>query len=280
LKIAASFAVLKFYSMRNVRWLGVCRWVHPLVVLGYVFATILMTIVSLVVFGVRIPNGVRWMMMVGWFAICFGSAFLLERMGLFCWPGCRRPIKSEEERLSELMVDVRKRMNSTDKAGPEVRFLIGSDAKRQDGSWGSRTIIVGSGTFKLASDEELRGILAHEFGHLLDGDRILAMAFFCSGVLARGFRLSWQLIRRGFRLSVAGGFVLFALLSPVLLSLFFFFCMDSVFSGLIWGLERSADFRQDCRTVRSGCGRGLRDWLEKSGLAANVDRIRRLEKML
>jgi hypothetical protein len=279
--------------MGNARWLGVCRWVHVLLVAGYILVTIMIVMVSLVLFGVRMANWVRWVMVVGWFGVCFGGVVLLELMGLFVGHGCRRPIRSEEERLSGLMLNVWIRMGSNGKAaletksisthgirrGMEVRFRIRSDAKRADGSFGSRTIIIRSGTLILASDEELLGILAHELGHLRDGDRILEAAFQCSGVFALGFRFGCRLVRRGFRLNMAGGLLLLALLSPVLLSLWFFFCVDLVFRSLKWGLMKLGDVRQDCFAVRSGCGKGLRDWLEKSGLEANVSRIRRLEKM-
>lgn len=210
------------------------------------------------------------MMLVGWLVMCFGGVVLVEWMGLFFGLGCRKPIRSERERLLGLMIDVGER---------KVRFLIRSDAKRSDGSFGSQTIIISSSTLILASDEELRGILAHELGHLRDGDRILEAAFLCSGMLALGFRLGLRFFRRVFRLSVPGGILLSVLFSPVLLFLLFFFCVDSVFRGLKWGLMKLGDFRQDCFAARSGCGKGLRDWLERSGLAANVDRIRRLEKM-
>lgn len=140
--------------------------------------------------------------------------------------------------------------------------------------------MISSGTLILASDEELRGILAHELGHLRDGDRILEAASLASGMLALGFRLGCRLIRRGLRLNWTAGLLLLASLSPVLLSLWFFFCVDLVFRGLEWVLVKLGDVRQDCFAARIGCGKGLRDWLEKSGLAVNVSRIRRLEKMV
>lgn len=257
--------------MGNARWLGVCRWVHILLVVAYVLITIMIVIVLLVLFGVRMANWMRWVMVVGWFGMCFGGVVLLELMGLLVGQGCRRPIRSEEERLSGLM----------HKMSPEkdVRFLIRSDAKRGDGSIGSRTIVIGSGTLLLASDDELRGILAHELGHLRDGDRILEAAFRCSGVLALGFRFSCRLIRRGFLLTRIGGLLLLAVLSPVLLSLCLFFCIDLVFRGLNWGLVKLGDLRQDSFAFGAGCGDGLRTWLIRSGLEANVSRIRRLEKM-
>lgn len=257
--------------MGNARWLGVCRWVHILLVIGYVLVTIMIVIVLLVLFGVKMANWMRWVMVVGWFGMCFGGVVLLELMGLLVGQGCRKPIRSEEERLSGLTHEIWK--------GKEVRFFILSAAEKRDRSFGLRTIVISSGTLVLASDDELRGILAHEFGHLRDGDRILEAAFRCSGVLALGFRFSCRLIRRGFRLTRIGGLLLVAMLSPILLSLWLFFCIDLVFRGLNWGLVKFGDLRQDSFAFGAGYGDGLRTWLIRSGLEANVSRIRRLEKM-
>jgi Zn-dependent protease with chaperone function len=273
--------------MVTARLLGVCRWVHVLLVFVYVFATIMILIVLLVLFGLKMPNWVRWIMLSGWFAVCFCGVLVMEWMGLLIGQGCRRPIKSEEERLWGLIEEVQARIRSTrsDVTPPahpeaEVQFFIRSNPDRGDGSFGYRTIIISSGTLTLASDEELRGILAHEWGHLRDGDRILEAAFFCAGIFARSFKLAWRVIRRGFRLTLVGGLVLLALLSPLMLPLLFFFLQDSLFQALNWGLLKIGDFRQDYYSARAGCGKGLREWLEKSGLAAHVDRIRRLDKML
>jgi Zn-dependent protease with chaperone function len=271
LEIEISLQSIKTFFMDNARWLGVCRWVHILLVIGYVLVTIMMVIVLLVLFDVRMSNWVRWMMVVAWFGTCFGGVVLLEWLGLSLGKGCRRPIRSEEDRLSGLMHGICQKR--------EIRFLIRNDAKRPDGSSGARTTIISSGTLLLASDEELKGILAHEFGHLRDGDRILEAASRCSGLFASGFRLCCRLIRRGLRISGTGGLLLMALLSPILLSLLLFFCLDSIFQGLNWSLVKLDDVRQDCFAFRSGCGDGLRTWLTRSGLATNVSRIRRLEKM-
>src|SRR5580658_1297488 len=242
---------------------------HILLIIGYVLITIMIDAVMLLLFGFRVANWVRLVMVIGWFGICFGGVVLIEWMGLLWGNGCRRPIMSEENRLSGLMDEIRKRMDAGGKGEP-IRFLIRNDPERKDGSFGSRTIIISSGTLLLASDDELRGILAHEFGHLRDGDRILEAAFRCSGVLALGFRFSCRLIRRGFRLTRIGGLLLVAMLSPVLLSLWLFFCIDLVFRGLNWGLVKLGDLRQDSFAFGAGYGDGLRTWLIRSGLEANV----------
>ena len=308
--------------MNSVRWLGVCRWVHVLLVIGYVFVTIMILILMLVVYGVRMANGVRWVVLIGWFMLCFGGAILMDWIGLLArlsaGPGCRLPIRSEEERLFALMEDIQERINKMEKIVPKtdtnpnwafgrpigfgsekwirnetkpqpkylahpgknMRYIIGTDPIKGDRSVGWRTILISSGTLIMASDEELRGILAHELGHLRDGDRILEAAFSCSSLFAGLFRLGWRFVRGGFRSNVAAGLMILVLLSPVMLPLLILFLVYAVSRGMIVLLSKLGDYRQDCFAAHSGCGKGLRDWLVKSGLAANVNRIRRLEKML
>ena len=294
-----------------------CRWAHVLLVFGYVFLTIMMVIVLLMVFGVRMANWVRFVMLVGWFVICFGGVWVVELLGGVFLPGCRRPIRAEEERLSELVQDVWKRMGSGNGVGSEmgsnprrrvgsgigfdskrwvasemgsnpsqqvyreigVRFLIRSDAEKRDASLGYRTILIQSGTLPLASGGELRGILAHELGHLKDGDRVMEAAFYTAGLLARPFHLGCRLIRRGFRVSAVAGLLMLGMLFLLVLGLLPFVLLDGVFRVLRWGLRRQIDYRQDGFAFKVGYGDGLRAWLARSGLAANASRIRRLEKM-
>jgi Zn-dependent protease with chaperone function len=252
-----------------------CRWVYGFLVLVHVFFTIMFLLVVLIVMGVRIADFVRWVILAGWFAICLGGVVLVERLRPLFSPVYRRPILAEEERLNSLMGEVQRRVGSK----MRIRFLICGEAEKPTWSLGYRTVVIQSGMLALASDGELLGILAHELGHLRDGDRVMAAAFETAGLPARVFRWGGWLIRRGFRISIVVGLLLLGVLFIVLIGLLPFFLMDGVFRAFRWGLRRQIDYRQDAFAFRAGCGDGLRAWLVRSGLAANVSRIRRLEKM-
>lgn len=252
-----------------------CRWVYGFLVLVHAFLTIMILLVLLIVIGMRIPDFVRWLMLVGWFVICFGGVWVVERLSWLFWPGCRRPILAEEDRLNSLMGEVQRRVGSK----MRIRFLICGEAERPTGSLGYRTVLVQSGMLPLASDGELRGVLAHELGHLRDGDRVMEAAFVTAGLPARLFRWGCWSIRWGFRSSIVVGLLMSGVLILVLMGLLPFFLLDGVFRAFRWMLRRQIDYRQDAFAFRAGCGDGLRAWLMQSGLAANVCRIRRLEKM-
>lgn len=252
-----------------------CRWIYAGLALAYVVVTIMFLLVLLVVVGVRLCDPARWLILVGWIGLCFGGVVLVERLRPLFWPAYRLPILAEEERLSSLLGEVQTRVGSK----MRVRFLISGEAEKPTGSLGYRTIVVQSGMLPIASDGELRGLLAHELGHLRDGDRVMEAAFSMARLPARLFRWGCWSIRWGFRFSIVVGLLLLGALFLVLIGLMPFFLLDGVFRAFHLGLIRQIDYRQDAFAFRVGCGDGLRAWLMRSGLAANASRIRRLEKM-
>jgi Zn-dependent protease with chaperone function len=252
-----------------------CRWIYAGLVLAYVFVTIMFLLVLVVVVGVRIPDPVRWLILAGWIGLCVGRVALAERLRPLFSPAYRQPILAEEERLNSLMGEVQSRVGSK----MRIRFLICGDAEKPTRSLGYRTVVVQSGMLALASDGELRGLLAHELGHLRDGDRVMEAALSMAGLPALLFRWGCWSIRWGFRFSIVVGLLLLGMLFPVLIGLLLFFLLDGVFRVFRWGLWQQIDYRQDRFAYRAGCGDGLKAWLLRSGLAANASRIRRLEKM-
>jgi heat shock protein HtpX len=226
-------------------------------------------------FGWRLSEGIRWLMIAGWMAVCFGKPWVAEKLWRFWRPSWRRPIFSEEEQLKAAMREVAKNANF----GRPVRFLIDGDPAQHTRLVGYRTILVHSGSLQWASDLELRGMLAHELGHLRDGDSVLEEAFRTAGVFSYVLRLLWRFAWRVFRFLWLVGLLLFLLLSPVFIVLSALFLLDRVFRLLRRWLRRWIVYRQDAYAFRAGFGDGLRSWLEKSGLAANAERIRRLERM-
>jgi Zn-dependent protease with chaperone function len=252
-----------------------CRVMHVALVLAYVFVTIVILIVLLLVLGVCMSNVARWVMLVGWIALCAGGAFVAERLIVPILPGYRLPIQSEEDRLVALMEDVQARVGSR----MRIRFLIHGDPKKPTGSIGYRTVVVQSGSLLEASDGEFQGVLAHELGHLRDGDRALEAAFVTAGLWAQVFRWGCLAVRKGFMISTMAGLLLLGVMMPLLAAASLFYLLDGVFRAIRWGLRPWLEYRQDAFACRAGFGDGLRAWLVRSGLSAHVGRIRRLEKM-
>jgi len=164
------------------------------------------------------------------------------------------------------------------------------------------------------SPVELRGVLAHELGHLLSGDTIVATAFFTAGLLPKAVfgvcRAGIFVLRSGLaRVSIMTGGVVLVIVgfmldrahllkavAAVLLFVFLFMVLNRVFRFFALMLGRFAEYRQDAFAFRLGYGDGLRKVLEllAAGEEAAVsmyyimmhsthpvifNRIRRLEKM-
>jgi Peptidase family M48 len=252
-----------------------CRWMYRLLVSAYVFVTSVTLVVLLMVVGLRLSDPVRLVIFVGWITICLGGVYAAERLIPFVWPGYRRPIHAEAERLVSLMGEVQSRVGSK----MRIRFVICCEPEQPTGSFGYRTIVIQSGSLSLASDVELKGVLAHELGHLRDGDRVMEAGFATAGVFSHVFRWWCGVVRRGFRMSAIGGLLLLVIGVPLVIVVMPFFLLDGVLRLISWGLRQQIEYRQDKFAIRAGCGDGLKAWLVRSGLAANVGRIRRLEKM-
>lgn len=252
-----------------------CRWVYNFLVFAYVFAMSVIIIVTLMVVGVRMPELARWLIVVGWVVFCFGGVFIVEVMGVVVLPRCRRPILAEEERLDSLMGEVQRRVGSK----MRIRFVICGDAERPTRSLGYRTVLIQSGSLPMASDGELKGVLAHELGHLRDRDRVMEAAFVIAGGFSQAFRRCYRFVRWGFGFSTILGLLVLLAVFMLLCALLPFFLLDGVMRFVTWGLRRQIEYRQDRFAFKAGSGEGLKAWLIRSGLANNVLRIRRLEKM-
>jgi heat shock protein HtpX len=170
------------------------------------------------------------------------------------------------------------------------------------------TIAVSAELLKKLTDEELKGVLAHELGHLVSRDTTLAWAFVTAGQLPAMVR--WVFfVTQATLWRVAGlalpVLILLFLFKPlflmpiiaVLLFLMSFWLLDRVFRWLRLFLSRRGEYRQDAFAHRLGYGRGLRDALIKlahygrepvnayfmlmNGTHPIIyDRIRRLERLM
>jgi len=157
------------------------------------------------------------------------------------------------------------------------------------------------------TDDELKGVLAHELGHLISRDLIVSWAFRTAGDLPGLVRRILFFVRRfTLRMIVLLAMILFILflfktrlvmpVIAVMLFLAIFSLLDRMFNWLQLALSRQCEYRQDAYAHRLGFGAGLRNALKKFSRMGqqpvNVrfilmhgthpviyDRIRRLEKL-
>jgi Zn-dependent protease with chaperone function len=286
------------------------RYFQAALVLLYVLLTIFAFEVVLAVSGWRLSVVLQWWMIVGWVAFCFGSAYVWAGVAMFVQSRYRKPVGAEAVRLSPAVSELLEKAESKRR----VRVWIEESSELNAYATGFHTIVITRGLFEALSPEELRGVLAHELGHLLSGDTIVATAFLTAGLLPKavfGFcRAGVFVLRSGLaRVNFVAGCVVLLILglmlnrahllmgvAATLLFVFFFMVLNRVFRFFALMLGRLAEYRQDAFAFRLGYGDGLRKVLELLAAGEEVgvsryyivmhsthpvifNRIRRLEKM-
>jgi heat shock protein HtpX len=286
------------------------RYFQAALVLLYVLLTIFAFEVVLAVSGWRLSVVLQWWMIVGWVAFCFGSAYVWAGIAMFVHSRYRKPVGAEAVRLSSAVSELLEKAESKRR----VRVWIDESWELNGYATGFHTIVISRGLLEALSAEELRGVMAHELGHLLSGDTIVATAFLTAGFLPKavfGFcRAGFFVLRSGLaRVNFVAGCVVLLILgllldrthllqavAAVLLFVLLFMVLNRVFRFFALMLGRFAEYRQDAFAFRLGYGDGLRKALERlaAGEEAAVSnyfivmhsthpvifkRIRRLEKM-
>ena len=83
--------------------------------------------------------------------------------------------KKEKERLFPLFNEVYERVKEQSHIGDKVRLYIVDQMIVNAFAIGKNTIVVSRGIVSTMSDEEIKGILAHEFAHIIKGDPQVAI---------------------------------------------------------------------------------------------------------
>lgn len=286
------------------------RYFQGALVLLYVLLTIFAFEVVVAVSGWRLSVVVGWWLIVGWVGFCFGSAYVWAGVVIFLQRSYRKPVRAEAARLLPAISELLQKAGSKRR----VRVWIEESWEMNAYATGFHTIVISRGLLQGLSPVELRGVLAHELGHLLSGDTIVATAFLTAGLLPKAvfgvFRAVIFVLRSSLaRVSFVAGCVLLLGMGLILnrahllkgaaaslLFVFFFMVLNRVFKFFALMMARYAEYRQDAFAFRLGYGDGLRKVLEM--LAAGQEaapsryfivmhsthpvifkRIRRLEKM-
>ena len=286
------------------------KYLQAALVLLYVLLTIFAFEVVVAVSGWRLSVVVQWWLIVGWVGFCFGSAYVWAGVAMFLHSRYRKPLRSEEVWLAPAMAELLVKAESQRR----VRVWIDESPELNAYATGYHTIAISRGLLAALSPEELRGVLAHELGHLLSGDTIVATAFLTAGLLPKAVfgvcRVSVLVLRSALlRVNILAGLVILLVLgfwldrvhllkgvAAVLLFVGLFMVLNRVFKFIALFLGRLAEYRQDAFAFRLGYGEGLRSALGRLAASAEVPvslyfivmhsthpvisrRIRRLEKM-
>jgi len=255
---------------------------------GSVFAFLLMLRLS----GVYISTTAGWLGMAGWIFFCFSSPYFMSGIWLSLRGKCRKPILEEEEKLQRCLCDVLAKAS----CGKSFRLMIRDGMEPRATAAGRRTIIVTRGMLERTTDDELKGVLAHELGHLMDKDTIVTLVFSMARllplimirignntcwILRRGFFISGRVqtsigllkigrfsLLNGILLLFITGYLLYRIhLLQVVIPFIGFVLLLSIFNAVFEFLfllaARLIEYKQDAYAYRLGFGPGLRQALQK-----------------
>jgi Zn-dependent protease with chaperone function len=273
------------------------RYLQAGLVLSYALLIIVAFLLGLQLSGVFVSVMAGWLVVLAWLAFCFLSAAPVTGIYLFRYGRLRKPVLEEEEKLHRCWDEVLHRASCERK----FRLMIEEETDMGAFAAGYHTIVVTRGMLEQMTEEELKGALAHELGHLISGDTIVATAFVTAGWLPRIVQYVcrrllgavWRMRRLGLPAGVAAllllGYLLHRLhvlqaVIPVIAFAGLFSGLNAAFGYFGLLLSRLTEYRQDVYADRLGYGPGLRQALQK--LAAErphpiiYNRIRRLEQRI
>jgi heat shock protein HtpX len=230
----------------------------------YVSLTGISFLFSLALGGVYFSWAAFFAMMAGWLLFCGLSIYLFSPFHRFFYGELRKPIMEEAKRLEGCLAEVMGSAGGTRKI--EI-CIIETEAVDAFASY-LNTIAVSVGLMAKLTDEELKGVIAHELGHLISRDTTAGWAVLTASRLPALVRKVFSPLRQVVRGSI--GMILLVLtllflfkpaaLLPVVALLLFIatsWLLDRIFRWLRLLLTRIGEYRQDAFAYRLGYGRGL-----------------------
>jgi Zn-dependent protease with chaperone function len=222
-------------------------------------------LLTLAVSGVFISWWTLTIALTAWMLVCWLSVYYLSPVHLFFHGRLRPPIMEEEARLQGCLQEVLK------SAGCEKKFCLRIVEEKEEKilSFGHDTIAVSASLLKELTDEELKGVMAHELGHLISRDTLVTWAFATADRLPHFLTRVRLLLTLLVLLPVI--YFIVGLFSNTLIfpiGAAWMFLVSSVILHVLFRwlhllLLRQREYSQDEFAHRLGYGRGLRDALVK-----------------
>lgn len=130
------------------------------------------------------------------YAVCIGLAFspIAERFMRYIKGAYEIETEEDKELLLPLFEEVREQaLRQSTKISEEVKLYIAENKTVEAYTIGEKAIVINRGTIETFSSEELKSIIAHELGHIANGDAkkfliyLVANGFFLFTILIYSF---------------------------------------------------------------------------------------------
>jgi len=165
-------------------------------------------------------------------------------------------LKSEKDRLIQLFNDVYAEVRKANpKINSDIKLYISEDIEVNACAFGRHTIVLNRGSIELTSDEGIKGLIAHEFGHISNLNTHLDLFSNVSNLFMAIFAPNY------FRLLKKGDNIIAALI----LSVVFFVpvTIKLISDVILLSVNRKQEYEADSFAVRIGYGHELADILNQ-----------------
>lgn len=227
-----------------------------------------------------ITNYQVFLLVAAAFAIVCGLAFLFNSPAgqwlLRLLAGARKTIAREDVKLNPVIDQVQQAIKT--KLGLEnlpVQVRVVDSPIPNAFAIGKHTLVVSRALYETATEEELAGVMAHEFGHLHHGDSnklgialgvsIVSMVVaWVAGMVAALMQAIGKIFGSGG--GEVGGFIaLFGLLFSLFASFFLLFVKagNGMLNLAMLFVGRKQEYKADEFAVKAGFGAGLLSFLDK-----------------
>ena len=159
----------------------------------------------------------------------------------------------------------------------KLNIYRNKDARTNAVTFGSNTIGLTGGILQMASDEELKGVISHEVGHISHYDFVYQVLLFSMQLL--GYRCLYGLFLIPALFFGLAGNLIIAVVPAVRFAVVgmarLWWSLYKLLHHTIYGISRIADvninkyaeYRCDTYAVRYGCGEGLLSFLRRLEVA-------------
>jgi Zn-dependent protease with chaperone function len=138
----------------------------------YVLLIIFSFLVLLVLCGLHFSDAAVVLIMAGWVLFCYYSVYFRTPIEVFFFRSLRRPFVEEQMKLGYCFREVSEKAGCTKK----IRLWIDEKEGISACAMGHNIIVISKDALGYFTEEELKGVLAHELGHLLSKDCIFLTA--------------------------------------------------------------------------------------------------------
>lgn len=219
-----------------------------------------------------------WMFVV-WVTICLFASLLFTKI-ILLWHSVRRPILEEEHKIKAIVKDVL----TAARYKRQVNVLIQENLNLDAFAIGNNTIVLSKGLLSGFTESELRGIVAHELGHLYNRDGVALFSVLLTALFHFALGRSLKLIKAlGKTLVFNMTLFFFAVVCMILFTqkgtlssiwnllvgLVAYYLMHYFLNYLRLWNSRQIEFDTDAYAQKIGFGASLRDALIKLSTQSN-----------